>query len=397
MSAVTTLAPSMIALPEPFHALGHVNDDWEAAEVIIKAVKARSKNGSTSTEETYRYHLAKLRWYCENVGGVTPSRWTMQDVEHFADFLAEVPWGAIGEGTPFRKQPSKSSQADIRRFVHSLFTSWQKMGYIRLNPMGLAGAGTDRKVNTNRAISLDLFQVVLDTIQATPSVNFVDRQMQYRDLFIFEALRGLGLRASELVGAKMAAFSRLSDPKSKKTYWIFNVSKETGKGGKARSIPVPQAVWKAFTDYRGVFGLPAVPEKEEANPLLLSPYTRPVPLRDSIITDTKARRYFKAFKNIGTRQGLYQIVTTRLEQIALSIEATNPQGAMELRQASPHWLRHTFGKASLLAGHDMRNVAASMGHASLETTMTYTNQEALDLIQAYERANPGTVAVEVST
>ena len=95
-----------------------------------------------------------------------------------------------------------------------------------------------------------------------------------------------------------------------------------------------------------------------------------------------------------TRQGLYQIVTTRLEQIASSIEAVNPQGAVELRQASPHWLRPTFGKASLLAGHDIRNVAASMGHASLETTMTYTQQEALDLIQAYERANLGSVAMD---
>ncbi len=32
-------------------------------------------------------------------------------------------------------------------------------------------------------------------------------------------------------------------------------------------------------------------------------------------------------------------------QIASSIEAVNPQGAVELRQASPHWPTHTFGKA----------------------------------------------------
>lgn len=394
MNEVTALEPSMIALPEPFHALGPVNDDWEAAEVIILAAKRRSKNGSTSTEETYRYHLAKLRWYCENVGGVTPSRWTMQDVEHFADFLAEIPRDAVAAGTPFRKQPSKSSQADIRRFVHSLFTSWQKMGYIRLNPMGLAGAGTDRKVNANRAISLDLFQTVVDTIRASPTNNFSGRQTQYRDLFVFEALRGLGLRASELVGAKMSAFTRLSDPKTQKTYWIFQVSKETGKGAKARSIPVPLAVWHAFTDYRGVFGLPSAPEKGDDGPLLLSPYTRPVPLRDSVITATKDRRYFKAFKAIGSRQGLYKLVTDRLEQVAAVIEVANPTGASELRQASPHWLRHTFGKASLLAGHDIRSVAESLGHATLETTMIYTNQDALDLIQAYERANPGSVASE---
>ena len=86
-------------------------------------------------------------------------------------------------------------------------------------------------------------------------------------------------------------------------------------------------------------------------------------------------------------------MTDRLEQIATDIEQANPTGAEELCRASPHWLRHTFGKAALLAGHDVRHVAASLGHASLETTMIYTNQEALDLIHAHERANPGSVAV----
>lgn len=39
------------------------------------------------TRDTYGYHLAKLRWYCESVGRVTPSRWAMQDVEAFYKFL----------------------------------------------------------------------------------------------------------------------------------------------------------------------------------------------------------------------------------------------------------------------------------------------------------------------
>ncbi|WP_194725035.1 tyrosine-type recombinase/integrase [Noviherbaspirillum malthae] len=68
--------------------------------------------------------------------------------------------------------------------------------------------------------------------------------------------------------------------------------------------------------------------------------------------------------------------------------------ADQLRAASPHWLRHTFGKASLLAGQNVSEVASALGHASLETTMIYTEQEALDLIAAVERARPGSLAAE---
>jgi hypothetical protein len=33
-----------------------------------------------------------------------------------------------------------------------MFRAWREMGYIQINPMGLHGAGTVRKVNANRAI-----------------------------------------------------------------------------------------------------------------------------------------------------------------------------------------------------------------------------------------------------
>lgn len=42
----------------------------------------------------------------------------------------------------------------------------------------------------------------------------------------------------------------------------------------------------------------------------------------------------------------------------------------------------------------MRDVASALGHASMDTTMLYTEQDALDLIAAWERAQPGSVAVE---
>ena len=47
---------------------------------------------------------------------------------------------------------------------------------------------------------------------------------------------------------------------------------------------------------------------------------------------------------------------------------------------------------SLLSGQDLRSVATSLGHASVDTTMGYTEQDAIDLIESWERETPGRVA-----
>ncbi|MEC4722776.1 tyrosine-type recombinase/integrase [Noviherbaspirillum sp. CPCC 100848] len=398
------LADLMLAKPEPDHALGPVVDDWQAAEVVLRAVREKSRSTTGQTEATYRFHLVKLRWYCENVARVTPSRWSAQDVDRFAVFLADLPADALalpgtkeGQGgwTPFKAPPSRSSQADIKRFVHALFNAWHRMGYIRINPMGLVGTTNARKVNAQRAISLDLYDLVLRGIESVPKTTFTERQRAVRDRFIFEALRGLGLRSSELVHAKMAAFYQVTIPKTGKRYWVFHVTPETGKGGKERRVPVPKSVWDAFGVYRRAFGLPECPTAGENTRLLLSSRTNPVPMRDTEIRRTQDRRFFKAWREITTRQGVYTIVKDRLSATAELLEASGEQFAAEqLRAASPHWLRHTFGKASLLAGQNVRTVASALGHASLETTMIYTEQDALDLIDAVERSATGTLAGE---
>ncbi|TFW01518.1 hypothetical protein E4K72_14160 [Oxalobacteraceae bacterium OM1] len=407
MTAIT-LQPSaddaMLARPEPGHALGPVADDWAAVEVVLRALRQRSRSTGGQTEATYRFHLAKLRWYCEHVSRITPSRWSAQDAEHFLAFLAHLPADALCTRgavagtpgwTPFRQLPSTSSQADIRRFVHALFNAWHKMGYVRFNPMSLIGAAEARKVNTNRAIPLDLYDVVLETIQRSATEAFTSRQAAARDRFVFEALRGLGLRASELVGGRMNAFYALTVPKSGQRYWVFHVTAQTGKGGKARRIPVPRTVWTAFTAYRRAFGMAPEPGIGEGTRLLLSPRTSSVSIAGKAIKRTADRRFFHAWREITTRQALYDIVKGRLKHAADELAAGgNVDEAERLRGASPHWLRHTYGKATLLSGQDVREVAAALGHSSLETTMIYTEQDALDLIAAFERASPGVLASE---
>lgn len=400
---------AMLPKVEPGHLLGSVADDWEAAEVWLNAVRARSKNsnGSINTDATYRHHLAKLRWYVEHVIRITPSRWSMQDVDQFSAFLKNLPDDAISPRgiavddpawRPFRIQPSAGSQADIKRFVHALFNGWHKAGYIRYNPMALHGTGVSRTVNVTRVIRPELVDLVLEGLISEPTENFTSRQGAVRDRFLFEAMRGLGLRAAELVQARMSAFYPLSVPGTGKTYWVFLVTAETAKGGKARRIPVPKTVWESFIRYRQAFGLPATPAADEPGRLVLSTRTKAVHIGAATVTHTGSRRFFGAWREVTTRQGIYKIVTDRLEHAAARLhEDGRESDAQHLREASPHWLRHTFDKGVLLTRSSMRDIAAAMGHTDLATRMIHAEQDAIDLIEAWERARPGSVATECPT
>jgi len=414
MNQLTDLTQHALLSPAPavHHGLGPVADDWEAAQVWLRAIASRGRRNSPETVATYGYHLAKLRWFCENVHEVPPSRWTVQDVEAFYTFLADLPDEALcaqdpitgafarpeNDGyTPFRIKPSKSSRSDMQRCIHAMFRAWREMGYIQINPMGLHGAGTVRKVNANRAVSIDLYDMVFACMDEAEKLTFTARQTDLRDRFIFTVLRELGLRASELIKANMSAFYRLSDPKDGKTYWIMLIREETTKGSKERKVPVPRSVVHALGAYREAFGMCRSPEPAESTALVLSPRTSrsATTAGGRVIKDVESRRYFQAWRPITTRHGLYHIVKRRLSAAADFLDEVGDSArAEQLRQASTHWLRHTFAKAALLSGQDVRNVAAWLGHRDLSTTMVYTEQEALDLIRATNSAIPGLLGGE---
>jgi site-specific recombinase XerD len=391
----------------PSHSLGPVADDWAAIEVWLAAVasNSRRRGSSDQTVNTYRFHLAKVRWYCDAVLGRTPALWDTQDVLTFEAFLSDLPEHAVcadkarphGEGyTPFRKRPVASSQADIMRFLQALFKALHSTGYLRANPMALMTYGKARRLDTTRAIDLDLFQLVLEVMDARPREKQTAHQIHVRDRFIFICLRESGLRASELVGARMRAVQPLSDPKNRKTYWILKVDGATAKGGKERTVPMTPALLDALIAYRSAFGLAPLPgPRDEDHGLILSVRTRPLAAgaHGGTIKNAADRRYFGAWRDVGTRFGLHGIVKGRIRDAVAHLEAAGrTTEARELERVSSHWMRHTFATAALLAGKDIRIVAAALGHASVTTTMVYTEQAALDQIRSWEGGQPGSVA-----
>ena len=394
----------------PVHGLGDVKDDWDAAEVWLRAIGSRPKKGSPETVATYRYHVAKLRWYCETVAKKVPSQWVMPDVTAFFEFLTDLPeWALCSHDgvrfaradesgyTPFRCIPSASSRSDLQRCIHAMFRAWREVGYIAMNPMGFHGAGTQRKVNADRAISLDLYDLILETMDAEDKHTFEQRQRHVRDRFVLIGLRELGLRTSEFIKSSMGAFQPLSDPKTRHTYWIMHVRHDTAKGGIERKIPVTKDALIALMAYRKAFGLTALPTPGETTPLLLSPRTRGQATTASglPIKSMSARRDFGAWRALTSRHSLYAIVKGRVTSTAQFLETIGELDRRdEMLKDSPHWLRHTFAKAALMTGHDLRTVAGWLGHRDIGTTMIYTEQQALDLIRAAEVAAPGLLARE---
>lgn len=284
------------------------------------------------------------------------------------------------------------------RFTKAMFGALHDSGYLQRNPMALTKAPAARRVDVSRAIQLDVYDMVLHVMDEQDRACLTDRRRHLRDRLILVCLREAGLRATELVGAKMGAFTQLADPANRKTYWVMTVSSENAKGGKERTVPVTSLLMDALIAYRLSFALPPYPSHGDSTPLLLSPRTKKIELKAGFITRAADKRFFGAWATVGTRQGLNKIIKARLSDAAAFIEGRgNVATADRLREASAHWLRHTFATVAILKGHDIRVVASLLGHSSVETTMGYTRQEALDLVRASEKVDFGGLAqVELS-
>ena len=161
-----------------------------------------------------------------------------------------------------------------------------------------------------------------------------------RDAAVMALLYGSGLRISEALGLK-----RRDVP----TPGEGDVLIVTGKGNKARMVPVLQNVLTLIQDYAAMCPYPLPPE----GPIFVG--ARGGPLKPRIIQLTMARL----------------------------------RGALGLPDsATPHALRHSFATHLLSRGGDLRAIQELLGHASLSTTQIYTGIDSERLLEVYKSAHP---------
>ncbi len=173
-----------------------------------------------------------------------------------------------------------------------------------------------------------------------PPQEYARGSVALRDRAMIELLYASGLRASELVGARLEHL-----------YLEERVIRVTGKGEKTRLVPFGQRAREALERY------------------LAS--ERPLH-----VTKKSGSHLFLSIRGTGlTRVRLWQIVRQRAE-------------AAGVIGAYPHLLRHSFATHLLNNGADLRVIQEMLGHADIGTTQVYTHVDQTHLKSVHHQFHP---------
>lgn len=332
---------------------------------------------SPKTKRVFLAEARRLFWWAWRRARKPLSSLTRDDFVIYREFLLDPGKDAIGsQKVPFLKDgvlnpawrpfiikirdgkpEGKLSEAHVEHVfavLKSLFKYLVDMGYLDGNP--LAGMRARAKASmgdhsrrqsdpTERALDEEQWHAVIEAIEELPKETPGQRNYYERVRFMMRLFYLLGARIGEL------ASHRMQDFKLRKTRWVWSVM---GKGGKEEDVPVNQELLEALKRYRRHLGLPPLPVAGEDLPLLLN--------------KTGARR-------IGDRQA-FRIVKEVFALGAARLTASHPDKAEQLKNASPHWIRHAT--ATYLARRaktikDLIGVQRIMRHTKLKTTLEYTH------------------------
>ena len=281
-----------------------------------------------NTVDAYRRDLEVWRRYLKERGHA-PTKITSRQV---TDYLGRLRDGKAPAAAPY----SPASVARMLVAVRSFYRFLVREGYMEVDPTAKVGTPKPPRA-LPKAIPLEEVEGLLELPQNT--------LLGRRDRAILETLYGAGLRISELVGLDVDDID-LDEG---------SILVRSGKGSKARRVPVGRAARAAVGDYLAA-----------TRPELVRKAKRSA--GGALLLNARGTRL--------SRQGCWKI----LKEYALTA------GLDE--KVSPHTLRHSFATHMLDAGADIRVVQEFLGHANLTTTQVYTLVSDQRLREVYYSAHP---------
>ena len=175
----------------------------------------------------------------------------------------------------------------------------------------------------------------LDGNEQTALLRVVYRGENRRDIALVQTLLGTGLRIAEAADLTVADLD-ISERKG----WL---RVKSGKGNKARDIPLDKKTRQALADY--------LAERVEDG----------------------SNRLFLGQRGPMNPPGIHYLILKYAYQA-------------HLEDCTAHTLRHTFAKNLVDTGTPLDQVAMLLGHESLDTTKIYTRPGRVDLERAVQRA-----------
>ena len=334
-----------------------IDADTEAVRAWVRA-----KAGSQATAKGYRREVSRFLLFLQE-RDLTLSTCNADDCLAYMALLQNIPNAWIGsqhagigraDWSPFAGPLSTPSQRQAIKVIGACFSWLVAARYLAGNPWVLVNrrTGDDRDANelASRAIEPDTW----DRIIAAMDVLARHEPGAERMRFLFLFLKATGLRAAELLGA------RLGDFRSEGPRVYLQVH---GKGSKNRLIPITQDGRLALDRYlvwRGVT-LAAQPQQ---------------PLLSSLTQPGRALRYVSLYQSL--KVWLNRAIDSAGLSLAQKVEAA---------RASPHWLRHTCATRYLENGAPIDVVGQLLGHADPRTTAKYTRAQIRRVADELERAS----------
>ena len=338
----------------------HISAGSDAEAVAQWLVEYRA---SPRTQRAYRREAERLLlWLAEQGLGLGEVRRAHLDA--FETFLADPRprerWVGpprprhADDWRPFRGPLSPASRRQSLVILQGLYAWLAEAGWVAHNPFRLMRDKRrrldNRQARIERYLETPLWEWLWAWLGRPVEEGASARQcfewQRRRLVFGFAYL--LAPRISEMSAARMGDFHR------REGRWWWRV---TGKGDKLAVIPVPPDMMALLGDWRESLGLAREPLPDDATPLL---------------------RALDGRRGIGDNR-LYRLIREAFAEAATAMEAEQGEagrpGAMRLRQATPHWLRHTALTHQAQAGVELRYLAATARHARLDTTARYLHAE----------------------
>ena len=322
---------------------------------------------SAHTVRSYEKEAIRFRMWLEWRKGDTPrllAEARPPDINAYLDYL--------GEPTPFPAQLlrryRKTSQpfagtlkgSSIRQAIVILATMYDRFReiedfngqpYSAFNPFALvrgsvtnaarAAADEPMAMEQPKLLPVPIWAQVLKHLDQAVLAN-KDDPKAHRDRWVLKLLYNAWLRREEATAIKMSSFSNTTGK------WRLYV---VGKGRKADSIIATDELMDSLRAYREFHELPPYPLPGEDRPAVL-------PLRK---------------KSVGTAhvspQTIYRTVLDVFEAVATTIQDESPETAALLRQAGPHWMRHSGITHAADADLDVKYASKQARHADIRTTM----------------------------
>ncbi|MCL7939110.1 site-specific integrase [Halomonas sp. ATCH28] len=318
---------------------------------------------SPRTRRAYRREAQRLLlWLAEQGRGLDAMR--REDLDAFEAFLADPRPAERWVGPvrprqdprwrPFRGPLSPASRRQSLVILQGMFAWLVEAGWVRHNPFRLMRDKRRRLDNRQGGIERYLERPLWNWLWEwlnRPAEEGASPRHRYelaRRRLVFGFAYLLAPRIGEMSAARMNDFQR------REGRWWWSV---VGKGDKAARIPVPPDMMTLLGEWRLALGLAAEPSPDDASPLL---------------------RALDGRRGLGDNR-LYRLIREGFRQAADALEheaGETAQGeVLRLRQATPHWLRHTALTHQAQAGVELRYLAATARHSRLDTTTRYLHAE----------------------